>query len=578
MKIKYGLQIYIYLFLLIALFSASLILLFSNREKRLKKEVIETELTVYVELINKYLQTTYPQEEQFTHIDSLAPFLPKEIRVSIFDDDVSSIIYDNIAPKEDWEKINNSNNIGVIRALLYGSGNYIRQDEYHDGKDYYFYAIHKNNYIIRIGLPYIPIDLFQKSYLILFSLSALLFLLILGVVSLLYLGTRRSLKKLKLFVSSFVKDNKSPQYESFLDDELRDIQSMIANVCKQLESKEKNTQTEKEKLLEHFNFAEEGISFFTADNKNIYTNVHFIQYLSILLNETTFDVHGIFENPLFSDINHFLANRETKKSYSSKLYGNGKIFGVHVIIFDDKSYEIIIHQITDTERKEMDAAAITNNIAHELRTPVTSMRGYLETILEHENMSEEKRKDFLEKAYRQCVRLSEIIQDVVLLSKTTYAPQYFLVENIDLYKLVVEITEDLQEKIEANNSSVKIRISENVTIKGNRTLLTSIFRNLVTNSLKYAGIGTTIVINNYITDENYFYFSFSDNGRGVEEKHIDQLFDRFYRASDGRTRDSGGSGLGLSIVKDAVQFHQGEVYVKNRPEGGLEFIFTLRKN
>jgi len=578
MKIKYELRIYIYLFLLITLFSVSLIMLFTNRKKELKKEAIETELTVYIELINNYLQTTYPQDEQLTAIDSLVLFFPKEIRISIFDDDDSSIIYDNIAPNEDWKRINSNNNISVIRALLYGSGSFIRQDEYHHGKDYYFYAIHKNNYIIRIGLPYIPIDLFQKSYLILFSLSALLFLVVLGLISSLYFGTRRSLKKLKLFVSSFAKDNKSPKYESFQDDELRDIQSMIANVCKQLESKEKNAQAEREKLLGHFNFAEEGISFFTADNKNIYTNVHFIQYLSILLNEATFDVQGIFDNPLFSDINHFLINKGTNKSYSSKLYRNGKNFGVHVIIFDDNSYEIIIRQMTGAERDEMDAAAITNNIAHELRTPVTSMRGYLETILEYENMPKEKRKDFLEKAYRQCVRLSEIIQDVVLLSKTTYAPQYFLVENIDLYKLVNEITEDLQEKIEANNSSVEIRISENVTIKGNRTLVTSIFRNLVTNSLKYAGIGTTIVINNYITDENYFYFSFSDNGRGVEEKHIGQLFDRFYRASDGRTRDSGGSGLGLSIVKDAVQFHQGEIYVKNRPEGGLEFIFTLRRN
>jgi Signal transduction histidine kinase len=82
--------------------------------------------------------------------------------------------------------------------------------------------------------------------------------------------------------------------------------------------------------------------------------------------------------------------------------------------------------MTDTERDEMDAAAITNNIAHELRTPVTSMRGYLETLLEHKDLPEEKQKDFLEKAYKQCIRLSEIMQDVILLSKTNYAPQFFL--------------------------------------------------------------------------------------------------------------------------------------------------------
>jgi Signal transduction histidine kinase len=576
MKIKYGLRIYIYLFLLVTLFAGSLFLLFFNREKELKKEATQSGLAVYSELIKDYLNS-YPQDEPFTRIDSLLPFLPKEIRISIFDNE-ATIVYDNRAPKEDWGKINNKNNIGVIRALLYGSGNFIRKDEYRDNKYYLFYIVSWNDYIIRIGLPYIPIVFFQKSDIILFSLSAVLLIIVLGLISLFYFSARRSLGKLKLFINSFKNDNKSPKFESFKDDELYEIQTRIADIFKELEFKEKDTQIEREKLLEHFNFSEKGISFFTPDNKNIYTNVHFIQYLSILLNKATFDVHNIFENPLFSDVNHFLDNRGTNKSYSTQLRGNGKIFDVYVVIFEDKSYEIIIRQMTDAKRDEMDAAAITNNIAHELRTPVTSMRGYLETLLEHKDLPEEKQKDFLEKAYKQCIRLSEIMQNVILLSKTNYAPQFFLIEKIDLKALISEIIEDAQEKIETNNSSIEVLVPDDITIKGNRTLLLSIFRNLLTNALKYAGIGTTIVINNYITDENYFYFSFSDNGKGVENKHIDFLFDRFYRVSDGRTRDSGGSGLGLSIVKDAVHFHQGEIYVKNRKEGGLEFIFTLMKN
>jgi len=576
MKIKYGLRIYIYLFLLVTLFAGSLILLFLNREKELKKEATQSGLAIYSGLIKDYLNG-YPQDEPFTRIDSLLPFLPEEIRISIFDNE-ATIVYDNTAPKEDWGKINNKNNISIIRVLLYGSGNFIRKDEYRNNKNYLFYIVSWNDYIIRIGLPYIPVAYFQKSDIILFSLSIVLFIIVLGLISLFYFSARRSLGKLKLFINSFKNDNKSPKFESFKDDELYEIQTRIANIIKELKLKEKDTQIEREKLLEHFNFSEKGISFFTPDNKNIYTNVHFIQYLSILLNKTTFDVHNIFENPLFSDVNHFLDNRGTNKSYSTQLRGNGKIFDVYVIIFEDKSYEIIIRQMTDTERDEMDAAAITNNIAHELRTPVTSMRGYLETLLEHKDLPEEKQKDFLGKAYKQCIRLSEIMQDVILLSKTNYAPQFFLIEKIDLKELISEIIEDAQEKIQANNSSIEVLVPDDITIKGNRTLLLSIFRNLLTNALKYAGIGATIIINNYLTDENYFYFSFSDNGKGVENKHIDFLFDRFYRASDGRTRDSGGSGLGLSIVKDAVHFHQGEIYVKNRKEGGLEFIFTLRKN
>lgn len=78
-------------------------------------------------------------------------------------------------------------------------------------------------------------------------------------------------------------------------------------------------------------------------------------------------------------------------------------------------------------------------------------------------------------------------------------------------------------------------------------------------------------------DTRYFYFTYSDTGSGVEERHLSRLFERFYRVNEGRTRDSGGSGLGLAIVKNAVLFHKGEIIAKNRKGGGLEFVFTLKK-
>jgi signal transduction histidine kinase len=78
-------------------------------------------------------------------------------------------------------------------------------------------------------------------------------------------------------------------------------------------------------------------------------------------------------------------------------------------------------------------------------------------------------------------------------------------------------------------------------------------------------------------DDEYYYFSFSDDGIGIEEKYLDHIFERFYRITEGRTRDKGGSGLGLSIVKDAVNFHNGVILAKNRAQGGLEFLFTIKK-
>jgi signal transduction histidine kinase len=136
---------------------------------------------------------------------------------------------------------------------------------------------------------------------------------------------------------------------------------------------------------------------------------------------------------------------------------------------------------------------------------------------------------------------------------------------------------DTQEDIQRHNCTVNLSVEENVVVRGNRTLLYSIFFNLCTNALKYAGENVTISIHNYMEDDEYYYFSFSDNGKGIEDKYLDHIFERFYRITEGRTRDKGGSGLGLSIVKDAVNFHNGVILAKNRSQGGLEFLFTLRK-
>ncbi|MDR2470242.1 MAG: HAMP domain-containing histidine kinase, partial [Tannerella sp.] len=116
-----------------------------------------------------------------------------------------------------------------------------------------------------------------------------------------------------------------------------------------------------------------------------------------------------------------------------------------------------------------------------------------------------------------------------------------------------------------------------VCVKGNRHLLHSIFRNLTDNVIRHAGGHVEIRISKYDEDEHSFYFSYSDTGTGIPEHHLPRLFERFYRINEGRTRDTGGSGLGLSIVKKAVTFHRGTVSVKNRTKGGLELLFNLKK-
>lgn len=221
---------------------------------------------------------------------------------------------------------------------------------------------------------------------------------------------------------------------------------------------------------------------------------------------------------------------------------------------------------------------MTSNIAHELRTPVTSIRGYLETLLACPDMPLEKKKVFLERAYNQTLRLSELISDMALISKIEEKSSNFKKTEIDLYDVANEVFEEFSERTAAQNVNVENKIPPGSLLVANRTLIYSILRNMVENSLKYAGDDITIHVENfYIPSDQMHYVTYYDTGIGVPEEHLERIFERFYRVQEGRTRDDGGSGLGLSIVRNAVDFHDGKIKVENREEGGLKFSFSLAR-
>ena len=121
-------------------------------------------------------------------------------------------------------------------------------------------------------------------------------------------------------------------------------------------------------------------------------------------------------------------------------------------------------------------------------------------------------------------------------------------------------------------------MSKPILIKANRSLLISVFYNLFENAIKYGGDHIEICLNNYLEDSNFYYFSFSNTGNSIDEKHFLRVFERFYRVDEDRSRPKGGTGLGLAIVKNAIQLHGGEITAGNLKEGGVEFLFTLSKS
>lgn len=148
-------------------------------------------------------------------------------------------------------------------------------------------------------------------------------------------------------------------------------------------------------------------------------------------------------------------------------------------------------------------------------------------------------------------------------------------EAVDLSQLLQGMLSEVNNKIVEQGMEVRNLLPSSLVIYADPSMMYSIFRNLVDNAITYAGFGTEITISCFRRDDEFCYFSFSDNGAGVPEEHLPRLFERFYRVDKGRSRKFGGTGLGLAIVKNAVLLHGGTISARNAQGGGLEFVFKL---
>ena len=229
-------------------------------------------------------------------------------------------------------------------------------------------------------------------------------------------------------------------------------------------------------------------------------------------------------------------------------------------------------------RKEQDILKrqLTQNIAHELKTPVASIQGYLETVIDNPHINEETKDLFLHRCYAQSERLTSLLRDISTLNRLDDGSDMIDFEAVDITLMVADIMKETALQRQENKMTVDNLLPEHIVVKGNRSLLYSVFRNLTDNAIAYAGEGTAITLEGK-EQGNKWHFIFRDNGQGVPQEHLARLFERFYRVDKGRSRKMGGTGLGLAIVKNAVLLHGGTIRVTNLPEGGLKFEFTIRK-
>jgi signal transduction histidine kinase len=285
-------------------------------------------------------------------------------------------------------------------------------------------------------------------------------------------------------------------------------------------------------------------------------------------------------------LNRFAAKAEKGESFDDgEMFPNDELGSIsnHIVqlytqwqqtIKDrDIAHEAALHEEQEKIRIKRQ---LTNNINHELKTPVASMQVCLETLLSGINLSEEKRLELIERCYMNNERLRRLLSEASLITRMEDGSQLIDKESVVVNNIIDEIAGELEIMPEEERFGFHVDFDEPVIVGGNPSLIVSIFRNLTENAIAYSG-GKNIYISLIENNENLCRIRFEDDGCGVDDKHLSRLFERFYRVDKGRSRQIGGTGLGLAIVKHAVQFHGGSIIVSNRPGGGLRFDFFLRK-
>ena len=471
---------------------------------------------------------------------------------------------------------NHLNREEVLSAFEVGEASATRFSNTQGVNVVYFATKVSDDLVLRSSVPLNTIEFFTADYIKYYLIIILLVLLLsIGLSLKLIRAIIYPLKELKSVTNKIANGDYSRRVNIFTNDEIGSLANTFNNMADQLQSKISDSLDKQNKLEAILESMESGVIAVDNNKKVILINPYAKNLFGI---EGDIIGENIAEHIIDYDLISFIKSIHEIETKEIKLMHpierELRIKKAPIINYRKMPMGIVVTvlDITDIKRLENIRSQFVANVSHELKTPLTSIKGFAETLKYVEDTA--TREKFLDIIDKEAERLTSLINDILILSNIENSNKM-----IEDEFTPSEVIEDVINMFTANVNKKEVIINyegnKGVGLIGDKNKFFQMMLNLVENAIKYSVSKTIIKINSYERG-GYYFITVEDNGIGIPKEDLPRIFERFYRVD--KSRAKGGTGLGLAIVKHIVKIFNGEIYVKSVLNEGTKFTIKLRKS
>lgn len=539
--------------------------LFINSISYQKEENTKRNFKIYTEMINDVLKEKNSEEEFGKIVNTLKD---QKIRVTILDLE-GNLIVDSFKDEYDSEEYNIKSEI--LESTENGQGFNVRRSEYLN-KNMIYYAEKFDSYIIRISEVVEIINSDDKAYIYIYVLSIISTVgFSIWIASKLSYIISKPISDLEKTTSLIAEGELWRRVKISSKDEIGQLGESFNEMADKLELTLNEVKEKQNRLSAILQSMDSGVIAIDINNNIIMVNPYAKKIFNICEEVigknikcigTDFDIFSIFQD---ADENY----NEIKIEKPKEIYL--RIRTADIINRNQHIGKVaVIQDVTDIKRLENVRSEFVANVSHELKTPLTSIKGFTETLRYVDD--DETRNKFLGIIEEESDRLTRLISDILALSDIEREKEFKLVD-VNINDIIVNIFELMKNSAKNRNIKLDLELDNVGAVKGDVDKIKQMIINLLDNAIKYSE-GENIIVRS-INSKNYCILEVEDDGVGISKEHLSRLFERFYRVDKTRSRASGGTGLGLAIVKHIALKLQGEIGVESTLGKGTKFIIKL---